>query len=124
MSQELRPSELDELPENLRLAFLPLHKRAFGLAVGLTLGGFLFLVTVVATLAPGPAPLLPLLGQYFPGYTVSWVGAVVGFAWATFAFFVAGWFSAWVRNLVIAISIWLVRTREELGAMRDFLDHI
>jgi hypothetical protein len=114
----------DELPEELQLAFAPLHKRAFGIAVGLTAGVGLFVVTVYATLSPGEAPILPLLSYYFPAYEVSFVGAIIGFAWSTFAFFVAGWFCAFVRNFVIAANIWIARTREELRATRDFLDHI
>ena len=113
-----------DIPEEVRLALAPLHKRAFGLAVGLTFGATLFLLTGYAVVLPGEAPLLFLFSNYFPGYEVSWAGAAVGFAWATFAFFVPAWFCAFVRNFVIAASVWLASTREELGATRDFLDHI
>jgi hypothetical protein len=113
-----------ELPGDLRLAFAPLHKRAFGTAVGAAAGGGLFLVTAYAVLRGNPPDVLYLLANYFPGYTVSWVGALIGLAWAGFAFFVAGWFCAFMRNLVLGASIWLARTRAELTATRDFLDHI
>ena len=113
-----------ESSDELVLAFAPLHKRAFGTAVGLTLGSLLFVVTGYSVLIPGRPDFLFLLANYFPGYTVSWLGALIGFAWATFAFFVAGWFVAFVRNFVLAASIWLARTRAELHAMRDFLDHV
>ena len=76
------------------------------------------------TLLESPPDELSLLSNYFPGYTVSWSGAVIGFAWAAFAFFVAGWCCAFVRNFTIVASVWLVRTRAELVAARDFLDHI
>ena len=39
-------------------------------------------------------------------------------------FFMAGWFTAFCRNFVIAVSIWSVRARAELASTRDFLDHI
>ena len=106
------------------MAFAPLHKRAFGTAVGLVIGSLLFLVTVLATIVPDPPGFLYLLANYFPGYTVSPKGALIGFAWASFAFFVAGWFTAFVRNFVMAAMVWIVRTRAELMATRDFLDHI
>jgi hypothetical protein len=48
----------------------------------------------------------------------------VGFWWGFLAGFVAGWFLAFCRNTAIAISIFLVRTRTQLGNTRDFLDHI
>lgn len=114
----------DELPEELALAFRPLHKRAFGMAVGLTLGSCVALLTVFAVLVPGRPGILDLLASYFPGYSVTWGGALVGFLWAFFAFFVAGWFAAFCRNFFIAASIWTARTRAELRATRDFLDHI
>jgi hypothetical protein len=37
---------------------------------------------------------------------------------------VAGWFTAFVRNFVMAAMVWMARTRAELSATRDFLDHI
>ncbi|MGD2069379.1 MAG: hypothetical protein PVI57_11950 [Gemmatimonadota bacterium] len=117
-------SGLEELPEELALAFRPLHKRAFGMAVGLTLASCMFLATAFALLVPGRPGFLDLLGNYFPGYSVTWTGAFVGFLWAFFAFFVAGWFAAFCRNFFIAASVWMARTRAELQATHDFLDHI
>ena len=38
--------------------------------------------------------------------------------------FVAGWFTAFVRNLVCAVWLLGVRVRADLVASRDFLDHI
>lgn len=116
--------QMEEIPQELVLAFAPLHKRAFGMAVGLTFGSLVFLVTVVAILRPGYPELVPLMSQYFYGYSVSWIGAVVGFAWAWFAFFVAGWFTAFLRNLIIAVNMWIGYAREEMDQTRDFLDHI
>jgi hypothetical protein len=114
----------EELPAELAQAFRPLHKRAFGMAVGVTLGGCVLLVTVYALVVPGHPGLLELLANFFPGYSVSWEGALIGFAWATFAFFIAGWFAAFCRNFFIAASIWKARTRAELQATHDLLDHI
>ena len=116
--------KVEELPQELVLAFAPLHKRAFGMAVGLTIGTVVFLVTVLAILRPGYPEFVPLLSRYFFGYSISWTGALVGFAWAWFAFFVAGWFTAFLRNLLIAANLWIGYARAELDDTRDFLDHI
>jgi hypothetical protein len=116
--------EDDVLPGDLMLAFAPLHKRAFGMAVGFTLGSLVFVVTVYSVVVPGRPHFISLIANYFPGYTVSWTGALIGFAWGIFAFFFAGWFFAFCRNFVIAASVWMARTRAELRATRDFLDHI
>ncbi len=113
------------LPSELARAFLPLHKRAFGMAVGCASGLFFFALTAVTLLRPQPyGPDLNILCEYFYGYRVSWSGAFVALAWGAFAGFVAGWFAAFVRNFAMAASIWLGRNRTELEASQDFLDHI
>lgn len=115
----------DSLQPELALAFAPVHKRAFGIAVGLAAGLALFLITATSALLElSGADDLGLLAQYFAGYSVSLPGALIGAAWGAFVGFVAGWFIAFVRNLVIATWIFAVRTRAELRATRDFLDHI
>lgn len=115
----------DELPHGLVLAFAPLHKRAFGTAIGTAAAALVFCLTAVHLIVrPEAGPRIELLGHYFYGYDVSWTGALIGAFWAFVAGFVAGWFVAFCRNLVIAISIFLTRTRAELQATRDFLDHV
>ena len=87
----------------------------------------IFAMTVVHVIRnPGPneAMNLGLLREYFYGYRVSWRGAFIGLAWGWLVGFVAGWFVAFCRNLVIAVSIFITRTRVELQETRDFLDHI
>lgn len=114
-----------ELPPQFMLAFAPLHKRAFGMAVGLALGLFFFGLTAFhLVFEPNPALDLSLLAEYFYGYTVTWQGALVGSFWGFVVGFVGGWFTAFSRNLVIAASIFVGRSRAELQETRDFLDHI
>lgn len=113
------------LPRSLELAFEPLHKRALGMAIGSATGLSAFLLTAVMLIRQPPQrDDLLLLAEYFYGYTVTWEGAFIALAWGFVAGFVAGWFTAFCRNFVIAASLWLGRTRSELDATRDFLDHI
>jgi hypothetical protein len=113
------------IERRLELAFAPVHKRAFGTAIGLAFAMLILLVTLAnALLMPDQTYPLVLLGEYFPGYAVSPQGAVIGAAWGAFVGFVAGWFLAFARNFVIAAWIFIARTRAELAATRDFLDHI
>ena len=49
---------------------------------------------------------------------------LIGLLWGFATGFVMGWFVAFCRNLVVAASIFWIRTRAELSANRDFLDHI
>jgi hypothetical protein len=117
----------DPEPSALVLAFAPLHKRAFGTALGAAVGVVMFGLTAIHLLrdpAPGAALDLKLLANYFYGYTPTWPGALVGMFWGFVVGFVGGWFVAFCRNLVIAISIFITRTRAELRETRDFLDHI
>ncbi|MBP9201909.1 MAG: hypothetical protein KBF47_17970, partial [Gemmatimonadales bacterium] len=71
MSQSrLTPAD-GSLPPELELAFSPLHKRAFGLAVGAALGLLIagFTLVYVARAEPGDLPEMALLRNYFAGYT-------------------------------------------------------
>jgi hypothetical protein len=109
----------------LSLTFAPLHKSAFGVAVGVAAGVTLALFTVIGVVrgAPSDSPLA-LLDEYFAGYSISLIGAGIGFLWAFATGFVAGWFIAFSRNFVLAASIFWIRARADLSANRDFLDHI
>ncbi len=116
--------------EAIAFAFAPLHKRRFGIAVGVATGTLLLLMTVVDLLVEGrgvpndPTFSLDLLGAYFAGYSVTWTGALVGFGWGFAVGAVVGWFLAFIRNVVIATQVFLIRTRAELSRTRDFPDHI
>ncbi len=115
------PPDDDPLPAG----FLPLHKLAFGLAIGTALAVVTFLVTAVYLIRNPPSGFnLGILASYFAGYSVSWGGAFIGAAWAGFSGFVIGFFAAFLRNFSLAVMLFVVRTRAELAQTRDFLDHI
>lgn len=67
----------------LRDVMLRLNARAWGIAIGLLLGGGLFVATNVLVLKGGPnvGPHLSLLGVYLPGYSVTFVGSLIGFVY-------------------------------------------
>jgi hypothetical protein len=113
------------LQKSAMLMFAPLDKRAFGAAVGAAAAIAIIAITAVHMLKnPAPSLDLDLLAQYFPGYSISWPGALIGGAWAFASGFCAGWFTAFVRNLVLAVSLFVLRSKAELADSRDFLDHI
>ena len=62
---------------------LKLNARAWGIAVGLLFGLAIFLATAFLLIKGGPnvGPHLGLMGQYLPGYSVTWPGAFVGFVY-------------------------------------------
>ena len=105
--------------------FLPLHKRAFGVATGTVAALVTFLMTAAYLLRdPHPGIDLGLLSQFLTWYSVSWRGALLGAGQAWVAGFVMGWFLAFTRNLALAAMLFAGRTRSELEQTRDFLDHI
>ena len=73
-----------------------------GIVTGLLAGLGLFVATNWLVLKGGRVvgPHLSLLGQYFIGYRVSFVGSLIGFAWAFALGFVAGAAVVWIYNRV------------------------
>jgi hypothetical protein len=118
-------SEERDLERALALAFAPLHKRAFGTALGAAAALVLFAVTVLGILLdPEGRTNLALLAQYLAGYEESWMGALIGAAWGFFIGYVAGWFIAFTRNLVLAVWLLIVEAKVDMTETRDFLDHV
>jgi hypothetical protein len=106
-------------------AFAPMHKRVLGLALGFNAAVVIWVITVFHVVARPPDALsLENLSEIFFGYEISWRGAFIGAWWAFVAGFVAGWFAAFLRNLVLATWLAIVRLRANLAETRDFLDHI
>jgi len=46
---------------------------------------------------------LQLLGNYFPGYSVTWLGSLVGFAYAALVGGIVGWAIGTIYNMVVSI---------------------
>jgi hypothetical protein len=80
MSQELSSKDL----QTIQRAFERASGQGWGLALGFCSGLGLFLATAILLVrgGPDPGPHLGLLSMYFPGYSVSWLGAFVGFFYA------------------------------------------
>ena len=76
----------------LRTAVAHLNARLLGLTLGLIAGFALFLATIILVLKGGTVvgPHLALLGQFFPGYTVSFIGGIIGFFYAFIVGFLIG----------------------------------
>lgn len=71
------------MENELRRKLLRLNARAWGIAMGLALGLGLFLATNLLLLKGGQVigPHLALVGVYLPGYSVSFVGSLIGFVY-------------------------------------------
>lgn len=119
-TRSLEPAEVI-----LRRVFAPWHKRALGVAVGLTAALLTAGVTVFHVVAKPAMELdLELLSHFFYGYSVSWAGVLIGAWWSFAVGFTAGWFTAFLVNLFMATWLLVVKARSDLSQASDFLDHI
>lgn len=68
----------------VQASLLRLNARAWGISTGLLLGGGLFLATIFLVIRGGPmvGQHLSMLRIFFPGYSVTWLGAFIGFVYA------------------------------------------
>lgn len=73
-----------EEEREIRRAVLRLNAQAWGVSFGTLLGLGLFIATIVLVIKGGVhvGQHLSLLSIYFPGYSVTWVGAFIGFIYA------------------------------------------
>ena len=97
-------SEIEKLEQELiRTAIVRLRSRVMAVVFGMIGGTGLFVATIWLLLRRGHnvGLHLKLLGNYFPGYAVTWPGAFIGFFYGALSGAVIGWSVAWVYNRVV-----------------------
>ena len=106
--------------------FPKLDRVALGLSVGMAAGLLLFLATLWLVLKGGVVvgPRLRLLNQYFPWYSVTASGSVLGFAYGFAVGFVGGWGFAFLRNVVIFLYMAVIHRRANVYLLRNFLEYL
>ena len=77
---------------------MKLNKNAFALALAIVWGMIVFLVTNIDLLRVGTGEHLSRLSQIYVGYSVSFLGSIIGLVWGFATMFVAGWAVAWLYN--------------------------
>jgi hypothetical protein len=100
MVEQLTPQEERAIEKVL----VRMNEQGWGIAIGLLLGGGLFLATIVLVIKGGDVvgPHLSLLGIYFPGYTVSVLGSFIGFVYAFVLGYAIGRTIGTIYNKLIA----------------------
>lgn len=85
----------------VRREMLRLNSKAWGVATGLLGGLALFIATIVLVIKGGPVvgAHLGLLSQYLPGYSVTTVGAFIGFIYMFVLGYALGRLIGYVYNL-------------------------
>lgn len=106
MSETVKTREHDRETEWALINHAVARLRAWVMAVvfGLTSGTGLFVATAWLVIRGGPqvGQTLGLLRHYFPGYSVSWPGAFLGFFYAAAVGAVVGWTIAFIYNQIVA----------------------
>ncbi len=97
---------------------------ALGAALGIVFALGIFLVTNLLIIKGGEkiGPNLALLGQFFPGYNVTFGGSLIGLLYGFVSGFAVGWLIAVIRNIVIKIYLQIINVRQKMAAVNDFLD--
>jgi copper chaperone CopZ len=77
-----------------------------GIVFGLVIGSAIFIATNWLVIKGGPVvgPNLSLLGQFFIGYDVTFLGSIIGFGYGFLCGFLVGYITATLYNLVIDIK--------------------
>lgn len=94
----------EPVPSRILRPVLELQAGVLAFAGAILGGGGLFLMTVWLLVKGGEevGPHLGLLGNYFPGYAVTWAGAVIGLGWGALTGAAVGATIGVVYNLVAA----------------------
>ena len=86
----------------LQAAIARLRASVMSIVFALVGGTGLFLATALLLIRAGDnvGRHLSLLDNYFPGYSVTWTGCVVGFFYGAITGGVVGWSVAWIYNRI------------------------
>jgi len=91
------------LQEIVQTRVLRLNAAVQGVVTGLVAGFVVFIATNWLILKGGEVvgPHLALLGQFFVGYRVTFIGSLVGFGYAFIVGYVVGYLVARIYNLIV-----------------------
>jgi hypothetical protein len=98
---KVRPQE----EERFIHAVVVLNAKILGLILGIVLGLIVFIATNWLVLKGGPVvgPHLQLLGQFFLGYRVSFLGSIIGFFWGFAVGTLIGTTIGWIYNRIVEL---------------------
>ncbi|MBK8904235.1 MAG: NAD(P)/FAD-dependent oxidoreductase [Anaerolineaceae bacterium] len=122
----LKPaSEPERLLGVLDGAVPKLDPLSLGMSLGVVAGLGLLLATLFMLLrGSDTGQTLALLNQFFPGYTVTAVGALVGLGYGFFTGFSLGWGYAFLRNAMTAVYLVSLHRSAQQSIMRQFFEYI
>ena len=97
---------VDQTEQLLKRAVLRLNANILGVVMGIIAGLGIFVATNFLILKGGAVvgPHLALLGNFFPGYRVTFLGSIIGFGYGLLSGYVAGFIIATIYNQVVKIK--------------------
>jgi protoporphyrinogen oxidase len=116
----------EAVKEAFARAFPKLDRVALGLSMGTVAGILLCIATLFLVLKGGVVvgPNLQLLEQYFPGYSVTMPGSVLGLGYGFCAGFAGGWGYAFFRNITVFLYMALIQRRAERLLLGKLLEYV
>jgi len=106
--QQVRASfePMDQTELILERAVLKLNANILGIVLGIITGLAIFIATNFLILKGGPVigPHLALLRAFFPYYSVTFLGSIIGFFWGLISGYIVGFVIASIYNLVIKLK--------------------
>ena len=117
--EEIRESVQAALAE----AFRKFDPVALGASIGTVAGALLMAATLFLVAMGGPtvSPHLELLNQYFPAYSITAPGSLVGLAYGFLTGFAGGWSFAFVRNAAVLLFAGSAQRRIECDLLQKLL---
>jgi hypothetical protein len=106
MITDRRKNKRDRRKNEFFSSVLWLNAKTAGLALGLLFGLGLFIATNLLIIKGGSQPVGPnlqLLGQYFIGYRISFIGSFIGFAYGFALGTLSGASIAYIYNKIVAL---------------------
>ena len=79
-----------------------IHPTALGVSLGILWGACMAIVTIANMRSGYLSGLFALLQGMYPGYALSWGGALAGLVFGFVDGFVGGWLLAWIYNKMLA----------------------
>ena len=120
------PAVAEQLRAALTQVFGRLDRVAFGLSVGLTSGLLLSLATLWLVIKGGDpvGPNMQLLSNFLPGYRVTAGGGLLALVYGVVGGFAVGWVFALLRNVLLFLSMAVLRRRAQLRLLRRLLEYV
>ena len=98
-------SQIQKSKTAIRYTVARIQAGVMAFVIAITCGLSIFLATVWLLIKGGSnvGEHLQLLGQYFPGYKVTWYGSFVGMLYGIIVGGIAGWLIGFIYNRIVDI---------------------